>query len=767
MSDLIHIEYRFREIQEAVRHPISTACKIRLIRRFLLDLPAIASSAYLEEILQCLRQSVDGPPATGARPDEIIETRDAFRSLVSDSGLAGEDYEGVHQHLTLFAALNFAFAGESARAIKMLGGNPASPTPDVSQRRDADLPFVRFQYAVENIQNPKPALADNLGLLNRWWKETLPSDSSGVFVPVVERIRAGGALLSGCAALRRIHVEVYGSAADRDQLRLEAVILADHEERDHIITAPVRSARALIDETHPELKDRCFGARAGFEHGISLHVGASASLSLAALLYCAMVRTSDGRERVNLSPTVALTGDVDDNGNVLPVDRDSLVSKAEAAFFSPVETLVVPGEQVEAVESGLNELMTAYPHRHLSVVGVRHLRDLLFDRRITVTERTGALAYYAGRAWRRRYAATAVLIIATLLLAIGQMAYGPLDREPVHGEIVGEELILSNRSGQIVDRLPVGSRFFGLGRPFRRAMSTHFALATIGLEGPTYIFWSEASRSPNDADSRLHAKRVGEDSPIWTLPLRFTVEYPQKPDVVHDTYVLRGMVAGDFNADGRTTLIVVVGNSPFFPSLVLELDPLTGDELSRYQHSGHLTAITTIPDPETGGELIVVGGVNNAFRKTCVAILDPNRIEGHGPTAGGYFPANYRPANERRYMCLPETPVNRHLMPPGAWRHLTMLVWDDTRQLIRASVLEAFKTDDPEFPAELFPLLDRDLRIVGFGTSDVFDDWAAELYESGVIDRPLDYRYFEGLREQAVYWDGKGFSMRDHRDGET
>jgi hypothetical protein len=149
MSDLLTVEYRFRELQEAIRHPVSTACKLRLVGRFLSALPPSAADAYREEILQVVGQVVQGPPPIGAGPEDILEIADRLDGMEEEA--ASSVTQLVQERLRLFAAFSFALVGEPGQAELMLSEGVsrvqqiASDTPSAV----ATLPRERFLSVLE------------------------------------------------------------------------------------------------------------------------------------------------------------------------------------------------------------------------------------------------------------------------------------------------------------------------------------------------------------------------------------------------------------------------------------------------------------------------------------------------------------------------------------------------------------------------------------------------------------------------------------------
>ncbi len=81
---------------------------------------------------------------------------------------------------------------------------------------------------------------------------------------------------------------------------------------------------------------------------------------------------------------VAVTGAISSSGQVTEIDEGSLKLKIEAAFYSQINTVVVPDSQFEVCQSYLLELKKIYPKRSFKIIPVKQLPDILEEREVTV-----------------------------------------------------------------------------------------------------------------------------------------------------------------------------------------------------------------------------------------------------------------------------------------------------------------------------------------------------------------------------------------------
>jgi hypothetical protein len=84
---------------------------------------------------------------------------------------------------------------------------------------------------------------------------------------------------------------------------------------------------------------------------------------------------------------LAVTGGVDADGNVLPVNKESLRLKIERAFYSSIDRIAAPEECLAEACSYRDELQRDYPRRQLEIVGHATLSSLVLDRKISIVRK--------------------------------------------------------------------------------------------------------------------------------------------------------------------------------------------------------------------------------------------------------------------------------------------------------------------------------------------------------------------------------------------
>ncbi|NNE71508.1 MAG: hypothetical protein HKN29_14250 [Rhodothermales bacterium] len=144
--------------------------------------------------------------------------------------------------------------------------------------------------------------------------------------------------------------------------------------------------------------------------------GRSSRLGLALAAFCEARRS---QSRVpGPAGHLAVTGDLRSDGTVLPVDAETLPSKAASARAAGCDAFVVPSSQVSLAQLP-----------GLTVIGVDHLRDCTEDPRILVWRRPGVTELVR----RRPLASTAVAVSALLVVILIATGIAPLGTRPLGG----------------------------------------------------------------------------------------------------------------------------------------------------------------------------------------------------------------------------------------------------------------------------------------------------------------------------------------------
>lgn len=476
MMHFLDVEQSFQEMMGELRLPASPRWRMTRIGTFLrlLDVARPETTSYLMEIVPLLAELAVTVDPVGLSPyvverlvadlDEVYAAHPVLAEAVT--------HTDVEAALRRAAATQYAYAGDpaSATAVLLEADIPDRTTPWM--RVSSSDPLERLATYRTEAPALTPEAADALATIEATWRDRLNAAPNSTFVPIVEHVGANASAARGIGGLRRLRIDVHGRRREEDMLMTNVGVLPATSTRPLSLETPVASARHLLHVTHPALEERWYAGSLHFDAPYALHEGRSAHLAIAALFYGAVLQAEHQREQVTLAPDVALTGDLDVDGTVLPVDGGGLVKKVEAAFFSWVRCLVVPADQLSAARETVDRLQAAYPQGNLDLVGIRHLEDLFDDPRLTLRTTTGRIRHVAHSSWRHRYAVGAAATIVLLLTIIGLLlvtSMGPQTTPPASllnhssASLSAESSPLEEAPGPFLHVVPSPTTCMGLG----------------------------------------------------------------------------------------------------------------------------------------------------------------------------------------------------------------------------------------------------------------------------------------------------------------
>jgi len=131
-----------------------------------------------------------------------------------------------------------------------------------------------------------------------------------------------------------------------------------------------------------EKVERFYHAHFHLEGTSEEYTGDSIGLAAALLTYIQLLKPDTTRHDKYITSNAAFTGSIDSDGNIFPVNEDTLKWKIEAAFFSPIKYVVLPSENTKMARPALASLNRSYPHRKLQLVDANSLYDVITDRNI-------------------------------------------------------------------------------------------------------------------------------------------------------------------------------------------------------------------------------------------------------------------------------------------------------------------------------------------------------------------------------------------------
>jgi hypothetical protein len=684
-------------------------------------------------------------------------------------------YVKARDALVESTCLLLAFTGQFKKLVQLY--HHVNDEPDIS-----DIGWIIEVHKSEEIGNFEKlgALADGahakgfhglgklLDKLFKIWKNLLDSRSHTILIPVVEQTASNYGTEFG--RLRRLNVRVSNEIErEKDRIRNNFGVIGA-EKSDTELNGTVASAlRSRLHKKHPELQNQYFDIMFSYEMQGGWQIGSSSGAGAASISYCAILDYTGGREKFVMDSNIVITGKLDERGKILTVDEKGIKAKTEAAFFSWSEVLVVPDKQKDLFIEELAQLQSDYPARApITLIGITHLDDLFFDRRVSTHIVESRTTYYLKKAWEKKFSVAGVLLIAGLLIVIARLWYGPIDKNPVHGIFQGNKLIVENQYGQTLANFDAGYRSEASAKNnSSNGSSPQVQLVDINDDSINEVIWTtNASKSGSEVE-KMKCWSITGDSLVWEKPALFDIEFPRKNGMVDDHFFWQQFFT-ETMPDGQTRIIIGLSMRTMFPAMIASIDAKSGNVTSKYLHTGQISDIELLDLRGDDKREVVFSGVNNAFAMAAVGVLDITDIQGHSPLKGDYIIEGFEKADEIHYLLVPKTKVGKYFDPVVRYNGAQLINFSEDNKLVSVRIKDGPSQSFAGItkPMYIIAYFDFDFQPAGFSTSDQYDIASEKLLQTNKIASKPDYDYFEAFKDSVMYWNGQQFVLRDDLSGD-
>jgi hypothetical protein len=252
-------------------------------------------------------------------------------------------------------------------------------------------------------------------------------------------------------------------------------------------------------------------------------------------------------------------------------------------------------------------------------------------------------------------------------------------------------------------RAPAGP---GVPADFRIAGSTLIVIDAKGRE-----LWRHDTRlsdleKENVYRERFQEKRLGLDYvPVWPYVMVRDINGDRRPEVLFSTqtisedregtlicfddrgtelwrreaarelefggrpfrreYRIFGFNVEDYDGDGSLEVLVLSHHKPDWPCQAILFDP-AGKLEGEYWNAGYLMDASAGDVDGDGTKELVLSGVNNEYRRGCVAIFDPGGLRGGSPQLDPAFRSpDIGEGGQSAYILFPKTEVHKALKQEG------------------------------------------------------------------------------------------------------
>ncbi len=343
-----------------------------------------------------------------------------------------------------------------------------------------------------------------------------------------------------------------------------------------------------------------------------------------------------------------------------------------------------------------------------------------------------------------------VLVVAALILLLPKIY--TVDSNPAYARAKDEFLITYNKAGDELWRKHIGDEYDVKKGPRWITARPEEALTTVDVDGDgrnevlTVFGWMAPPVKSAASNSVICFNADGSERWKYEVHRQIVIAGVQYTD----DYRVHQVMVGDFDKDNRPDIIISASHNPWFPNVIVRLNPIDGSYVSEYWHPGVVSYFLHKDLDGDGVEELIFAGQNNRLGRACMFVLDPRKITGCAPVPREYVPQGIPNGQELYYVVFPQTDLIK------GWVDVTnQVIKSDLRAdgSIEIVVLEQIK----EYKPEIYYYFDREMRCIRVRGSDHFTAAYTLYKDQGKIKGELTDEYFENLRRNVMYWNGLAF----------
>lgn len=566
--------------------------------------------------------------------------------------------EQAPEHLSVIAAaervfrlaafLGFLYAADGSRAAGLMGLGDYAGLPAPASRLDAARHLIGA--APETLQ------AEVRTLIRDWEAQAGSFPANGVRVVLVD----GSTTPPVYQGPQGIVLSLHAEARERPMDAEADLALINNQ------TSPGQHSLywTMMDGLLAARKSMAPGTARSF---YTVHYSLSeksaevsgASLGLAAaLLAWVTIRNRHYRSAVvTLSPLAAITGCIRADGTITAVDSLTLGAKISAAFFSSLERLYLPADNITLASIELAKLEKRYPDRHLILQPLWSLSEALQDHNLIQGKQPSVWA----RAWaairRYRHKGSLAGLSAAVLLALFILFMPALqwwrDRTPARWQIIDTCLVVQNKAGEKIWTyrfdFPVNQQ------AYEAPDNKNIIMDDLNEDGrmETLIGISELAAMEHsgtlygfDDRGRL----------LWPPVKLGTILKTLSGETIEDRFNMGPIIPAKIKPGQPKMIVCSVGSFKDFASRLVLIDH-QGVVRGSYWNSGHI-AYYIAHDCNGDGQLEIAAGMyGNEEGQARLAVFDPDHMQGSSPQSlPAYTLAGIPPARHLRLFRFPKSP---------------------------------------------------------------------------------------------------------------
>lgn len=493
-----------------------------------------------------------------------------------------------------------------------------------------------------------------------------------------------------------------------------------------------------------------------FENKSGEYSGSSFGMLVVVKLVEELLRYYDSPVKIFSNSASALTGTVDDKGNIPSLSNDIIAQKTKTVFYSDTEVFIIPEDDLPQAKHTLSELGTLYPGRNLKLIGIQTVDDLLNLRNVVEIKKESGLLRTAKFFRKQAVSIILLIILAAVIIFSGLWDF---DNNPDHFVYNGKIGLIKNVNGKVLFKTNLSIDYDN--DLMRGLISQSGKIADINQDGKNEIILSTSYQLIGNMKSPVRGISCYDNNlnEIWNYS--FTKKVSTILENHTDTYDIR--IIDTLTVNDTLYLYCIAVNSPNETSAVFRVNTRDGSNTSSILwNSGHLEGGIIEDCNHNGQKELFVLGINNGLGRSVFFSIDINKIDGQLPALPEYRLLNTENAHPNQYLLLPKSDYTDYYGYRFNVPQVGPAFYDIKKNDFLLYVSEGSELSNW---ASIGYRFDPQLKLLSVVFSDAIIKKRDALIKEGKLKDPLTRtREFEqGLISQLRYWDGTRFVTAEKR----
>jgi len=224
---------------------------------------------------------------------------------------------------------------------------------------------------------------------------------------------------------------------------------------------------------------------------------------------------------------------------------------------------------------------------------------------------------------------------------------------------------------------------------------------------------------------------------LWRFKVGREIRFGDK--IISPDFDIAQFKLEDLDGDSRDEIAIIARHKIYFPSRFIILNS-EGQSIGEYWNSGHFNVMAFVDLNDDQKNEIILGGVNNNYRKACLVVFELPKVKGSSPQIKGtrYYSPELEPGSEKYYLLLSQNVVGQ-----------TLFIQENVKSI---DLLNNKRFDVTTTISRIHFEFDCDLNCTDVYLGDEFVLKFNKLKEEGKLYVDLGDIDTEKLKSEIIYW---------------